>query len=179
MQDKPLRIALGPDGRKLLRLDQPTHSPAETNAPTAAASDSSGLWAMIWKKVNAKAEERRGGTRHEAVSHEIWLGWSTRSEFVSLDGLLLNISRGGALLILKERPPRDRPIWVYKKVCSVVPSVRGEVVATTPAPGGAFAVRVKFAIPCPTILCESAVCGDPSSAAPARAENRSSRNLRP
>jgi hypothetical protein len=158
MRDKPLRISLAMSERKLFRVDKPSHSLIGPDPKPVA--ENGRLWNLIWGKVNAAAQERRGGVRHPVVSHEIWAGWSTRDQFVALDGMLVNISRGGALILLQDRPPRDRPVWVYKKVMGVVWSVRGEVVGFTPAPGGAFAVRFRFATPCPTALCESAVCGD-------------------
>jgi PilZ domain len=160
MRDTPLRISLGLSGQKLFRLDKPSHALVESDPERDV--ENGRLWNLIWGKVSAAAQERRGGVRHPVVSHEIWVGWSARDQFVALDGVMVNISRGGALILLKDRPPRDRPVWVYKDVAGLVRSVRGEVVGFTPAPGGAYAVRFRFATPCPTILCESAVCGEPS-----------------
>jgi hypothetical protein len=160
MRDTPLRISIGSTGRKQVRRDMPSHPLAEQEGQTPA--ESGRLWSLIWGRIHSASQERRGGVRHPAVSHEIWVGWSTHKQFEALDGLLINISRGGALIVLKFRPPRDRPVWVYKQVRSNVWSVRGDVVGHTPAPGGAYAVRFQFATPCPTALCESAVCGNPS-----------------
>jgi hypothetical protein len=166
MRDTPLRITIGSKGRKLFRLDTPSHPLAEQDGQTEAEAETGRLWSLIWGRVHSASQERRGGVRHPAVSQEIWVGWSTRDQFEALDGLLINISRGGALIVLKSRPPKDRPVWVYKQVASSVWSVRGGVVGHTPAPGGAYAVRFQFATPCPTALCESAVCGDPSVPSP-------------
>jgi hypothetical protein len=161
MRETPLRIALGAEGRKLFRLDQPNYP--VTDADTPAAPETVSFFDLLWKKINRASHERRGGMRHAAVAHEIWVGWSTATHFVALDGLLVNISRGGARIVLGDRPPRDRPVWVYKEIRSVVSSVRGDVLGMTPAPGGAYAVRVQFTTPCPTLLCESAVCGPPTA----------------
>ena len=130
MRDTSLRISIGSKGRKLFRLDTPSHPLAEQDGQTEA--ESGRLWSLIWGKVQSASQERRGGVRHPAVSHEIWVGWSTRDQFEAIDGLLINISRGGALIVLKSRPPRDRPVWVYKQVASSVWSVRGGVVGHTP-----------------------------------------------
>ena len=177
MRETPLRISIGIRGRKLFRLDTPTHPLAEQDTPPTP--ENGRLWSLIWGRVQAVTQERRGGMRHPAVSQDIWVGWATRNQFEALDGLLINISRGGALIVLRNRPPRDRPVWVYKEIASSVWSVRGEVVGFTPAPGGAFAVRFQFATPCPTRLCESAVCGSPTVPALSPNSPRSIPEFRP
>jgi hypothetical protein len=166
MRATPLRISLGSSGQKLFRLDKPSHALVDSEPEREREAERGRLWNLLWSKIHAAAPERRGGVRHPVAAHEIWVGWSSRDQFVALDGMMINISRGGALILLKDRPPRNRPVWVYKDVAGDVRSVRGNVVGLTPAPGGAYAVRFRFATPCPTALCESAVCGEPTGVAP-------------
>jgi hypothetical protein len=177
MRDTPLRISLGSSGRKLFRLDKPSDALVESDPERAV--ENGRLWHLILRRITASAQERRGGVRHPVASREIWVGWSARDQFVALDGMMINISRGGALVLLKDRPPRDRPVWVYKDVAGVVRSVRGEVVGFTPAPGGAYAVRFRFATPCPTALCESVVCGGATIPAPTQDGARPVPEFRP
>ena len=73
------------------------------------------------------------------------------SDRVSWDDYFMNIARQVAT-----RSTCDR-----KHVGAAIACVRGEVVATTPAPFGSHAIRFRFSAPCPTSFCEAAVCEAP------------------
>lgn len=156
MRDKPLRIRLGRAGRKQIRLDRPAGQEPESEKP--ATPENGLLLSSIWKSIRAHSQERRDGPRHPAAEQEIWVGWWNGEHFGALDGRLLNISRGGALIVLGHRPPRRQSVWIYKEIDSELSCVRADVAGITPAPEASYSVRFRFASPCPTVLCESAVC---------------------
>ena len=77
------------------------------------------------------------------------------------------IAKGtGARVILARRPPRQGPVWVYKELGPTLACARAGVVGYTPAPGGAFSVRLRFETPCPAFVCQAVASGS----SPARTE---------
>ena len=147
--------------RKQVRLDKPTGPIPDAPCEPKTSVENRSLFERILKAFKADNSDRRGARRHLAVEPEVWIGWWTGDEFGTVYGRLLNLSRGGALIVLSERPPKTQPIWIYKHVGAAIACVRGEVVATTPAPFGSHAIRFRFSAPCPTSFCEAAVCEAP------------------
>lgn len=156
IRTKPLQIRLGRAGLKNLRLDRPL-DPDQPDEK-AATAQSAGLIQLILNAIRSSPADRRAGVRHPAVKHEIWVGWFSGDNFAAVKGSMRNISRGGALVVLGHRPPTRGSVWIYKEEITTLASVRAEVIASTPAPGGLFAVRFRFPSPCPTTLCESVAC---------------------
>jgi hypothetical protein len=158
LREKPLRIDLGRSWRKTVRIDRPGERTPEQASKMASAAESRRLLDLVWNAIRSDRSDRRGSFRHDAIEGEVWVGWWVRADFGAIDGRLLNISRGGALTILGHRPPKNEPVWIFKETEAALASVRAEVVGSTPAPDGAYAVRLRFLAPCPTILCEAVVC---------------------
>lgn len=148
----------GRSRRKQVRLDKPTGPILEPPPEPRISIGNRSLFERILKAFKPDDADRRGARRHVAVMPEVWIGWWAGKEFETFYGRLLNLSRGGALVVLGEWPPKNQSIWVYKHVGQAIACVRGEVVGATPAPFGSYAIRVRFAAPCPTSFCESAVC---------------------
>ena len=150
-------VRLGRDGSKWVRFDRPgAGGPAD---PEETPVNHPGLMALILKAIRAEAPERRGGIRHEAGGREIWVGWWSGDDFGAIRGLVRDIGRGGAKVVLGVRPPRKGCVWIYKDVDDTLACVRGEVAGMTPAPGARFAVRFRFVSPCPTLLLQEVICG--------------------
>ncbi len=158
MGEKPLRITLRRVGQKTMRLDRPVEPGADPDAKAKAVDKGGSLIEMILKAIRSDPTDRRRDPRHPALEQEVWVGWWTGDDYGAVSGRLLNISLGGAQIILDCRPPKKTSVWIYKDDGSTLATVRGEVVAVSPAPGGDFSVRFRFAVPCPTVFSESVVC---------------------
>ncbi len=158
MGEKPARIRLRRAGHKMLRLDRPVDPGAATDPKAEAVEGKGGLIDRILEAIRTNPADRRRDARHEGVEREVWVGWWTGDDFGAISGVLLNISRSGAQIVVGCRPPAKTSVWIYKDVAAGLASVRAEVVGQMPSPGGAYSVRFRFAAPCPTILCEAIVC---------------------
>ncbi|MFO0910345.1 MAG: hypothetical protein U0794_18705 [Isosphaeraceae bacterium] len=152
------RIHLGPVRGKHVRLDPAFHSGPETPAESPPTPESGWLFEFLRRAIQARSRDRRGALRHNVVNRDVWVGWWTRDDFGAVAGSLVNLSRGGALVTIPQRPPKRQSIWLYKEVDDALVCARGEMVDHVAAPQGAYNVRLKFAAPCPTILCEAALC---------------------
>jgi hypothetical protein len=147
-------VRLGRDGSRWVRYDRPGGA-AE---PEATPVSHPGLIALILKAIRADVSDRRGGVRHEARGREIWVGWWSGDDFGAIRGIVRDIGRGGAKIVLGVRPPCKGCVWIYKDVEDTLACVRGEVAGMTPAPGARFSVRFRFVSPCPTILLQAVIC---------------------
>jgi hypothetical protein len=150
-------------GRTLVRLDRPfepqDQEQADREGAKAAAPEGGSLLDRLRDAIFATRCDRRGLVRHAVVDHDVWLGWWAGDAFGAVLARLENLSRGGALVTLAERPPRREPVWLYKELGTTLALVRGDVVGIQPAPGGLYAVRIAFVTPCPTDLCQATICG--------------------
>ncbi len=156
--EKPLRIKLRRVGHKVLRLDSPVDPESGPDPKAAAVEKGGSLIDMILKAIRSNPADRRRDHRHPALEQEVWVGWWSGDDYEAVNGRLLNISLGGAQVVVGCRPPKKTPVWIYKDIGSSLAIVRGEVIDSAPAPGGSHAVRFRFAIPCPTVLSEAVVC---------------------
>lgn len=164
-QDPIVRIKFGRSGRKHVRLDRPLlGEPENPNAAnTDPADEGSRLFRMIWKAIRYDDSDRRRARRHAAEEPEVWLGWWAGDQFGAVSGEVVDISRGGARLIVPDKPPRKQPLWLYKEVDGALTCVRAEVLAVTPSPKGHHSVRLRFEVPCPTSICQAVVCRQPNA----------------
>ena len=149
-------VRTGRSGRKLFRCDRPVASPADL--PRKEVPESPGLVASLLQAIHADPGERRGSIRHVAALREVWVGWWTRDEYGAIKGHVQDIGRGGARVVLAVRPPRKTSVWLYKDVDGTLVSIRGEVAGSMVNSGGLYAVRFRFAAPCPTILLQAVIC---------------------
>ena len=148
MIDKPMRVTKRTVGHRTVRLDQPASSPVdELTGPEHPT------WIdRLRNAISADKKDLRSATRHRAVHREIWVAWWTNDEFGAVGGTLENISKGGAKIVLNARPPKNKPIWIYKEIDQNLTCVRAKIVGVLPAPHGSFAARFRFEVPCPAEL---------------------------
>jgi PilZ domain len=104
------------------------------------------------------ASERRGTPRHQ-VECLAWVGWKSWRRFTMNDALIVNLSRGGALIFLDEPPPRYRPVWVFLETPGQQTIVKAQVCAIQTTAQGQCSIRIVFDEPCPYAFFEAAVCG--------------------
>lgn len=157
--------------KQVLRLDQPANPGNPPDSAPKTEREQLRLLNRIVRafRANDDDDDRRASRRHVAVRPEVWVGWWSGESFGTIEGKLLNISRGGALIVLGEWPPKRAPMYLYKDVGDSIACVRGEVISVVPAPRGMYAARVRFAAPCPTPICEASVCeAKPQPAVPER-----------
>jgi len=179
-RDRAHRQTLGRFRHKTIRLDRPDGlgpAAAGSGAASPAAEASAALRSALAETARAirllltagpgTPRSRRVGRRHSAVEPTVWVGWWLGEAFTPVRGRVVNLSRGGALISLPARPPKGEPVWVYKDAPTGLASVRGELAGATPAPGGGYAVRLRFAVPCPTPLCSAVLCRTKAGAATA------------
>ena len=167
MIEQPITAAKRTLGQRTIRLDQPAGAPADE--PVSPESPS---WLeRLRLAILADRKELRSSTRHRAVHREIWVAWWTNEEFGAVNGSLENISRGGALIVMNTRPPKNQPIWIYKELQGEMTCVRAKIAGVTPAPDGSFAARFRFEAPCPEALEKSAIAGSSAARKSPRATN--------
>ena len=88
------------------------------------------------------------------------LTWTDDAVPKSRSPALLNISGGGAALIVSDPPPADEPLWLelYTIGTSIDP-VESRLVVVCIDPSGLIVARIKFIELCSRLLFESAVHG--------------------
>ena len=125
-------------------VDSASESPADTDAKSEMPSEG----------AEALLAERRRHPRSESFYpvrlHIERLG----AEAVLRHGILLNVSRGGALLSVDGYLPRDQPceVEIYGAAGRVIPHrVFSRVVETSIGPNDDFRMRVEFSQPLQTI----------------------------
>lgn len=155
--DGPVQISLGESEGKRIRLDRLSKKAKGSGVAGEITPESGGWIALLLRTIQARGENRRQDPRHEAIDREVWVGWWTGDHFGAESGRLANFSQGGARVILESCPPRKRSVWIYKQLGATLLCVRAKVVGKTPAPDGAFSVRVRFEGACPTAFSKAAL----------------------
>jgi hypothetical protein len=156
MRDDVLPLQPRPIERRRIRVDSVEPGDAGSGSATAGRS----LLGLFRLLGNRPAPERRRLPRHAVVESRVWVGWRRgEAGVLAGDALLINLSRGGALVFLDERPPRDRPVWIGLETSGQADCIEARVVAIAAARLGQCAVRLAFLEPCPYAFFEAALCG--------------------
>jgi hypothetical protein len=103
--------------------------------------------------------ERRTEARHARPECLAWVSWSGFWKFQTRDALVIDLSRGGARILLDGPPAERRPFWVFLGSSGEKVVMRAEIREVERLRNGQCAVRVMFRDPCPYSLFEAAVCG--------------------
>lgn len=149
---------------KAVRLDL---APAVDESPR---KEPAGLLELLRCWLRARPEDRRTMPRHEASGHPVWLGWWRGTEaYFSNPARLLNLSRGGALLLVKDPPPEGQTVWLCVGEPEPTECVEARVLEVRSGRRQECQLRLEFREPCPHAFFESAVC----MIAPARARRES------
>lgn len=94
--------------------------------------------------------ERRENPRYAPEETKAWIGWWHGPRFIVIGINLVNLSKGGALIYLGERPPTGQPVWICLGAPHPLEYVQCRVLDACPHPGSLdYRVRVDFHIPCP------------------------------
>jgi hypothetical protein len=140
--------------RREIRFD-----PAPSGKPSARADSS--LLGLFRMRGAPAARERRSEMRHEVVECRAWLGWRIWRGFRAPDALIINISRGGAMVFLDEPPPERRPVWIFLETPELKAIIKAKTLEVRTTNSGQCAVRLAFDTPCPYSVFDAAVCGLP------------------
>ena len=116
-----------------------------------------------WVSLDAILEhhhERRLWQRFPVRESHARLTWVENGSEKTALGELLNISGGGAAVIIDVSPRPDDPIW-FELVTDgkALDPVESRLVVSSLDPSGSRIARIKFIDPCPMMLFESAVHG--------------------
>ncbi len=143
-----------PAGRPDVRPDR-AEGVAGSGTPTKEAQ----LLGLLRARAASK-RERRWSPRFSAVEHRAWLGWwRTEGAYSIVAARLLDVSRGGARVVLAEAPPEDHPVWVCLGAPRPIDCVRGITLEVRLEREGGYGVRVRFVGSCPDVFYRAAVHG--------------------
>jgi hypothetical protein len=154
MRDGPVRYR--PSGNKMIRCDAP---PREEGAQ-AGRAERTGLLDHFRRWFTPPPPECRSAARYAARTHVVWLGWwQAEQEFFALTARLVNISRGGALVLVQQAPPENHLIWICLGTPEPDECLAAKVLAVRTTRRGECALRLAFRDPCPSHFLEAVVCG--------------------
>jgi hypothetical protein len=154
MHDSPARHRAS--GNKTIRCDP---APQEEAAHDWRA-EPTGLLKQFRKWWTPPPAECRSATRHAARTYVVWLGWwQGEQEFFALTARLANISRGGALILVRQAPPENHPLWICLGTPEPDECLAAKVLEVRRARRGECAIRLAFRDPCPSRFLEAVVCG--------------------
>ena len=140
LEARSLACSVDPSGRHLVRL-QFTH------------------WVSL-DTILEHHHERRLWQRFPVRETRAKLTWIEDGSEKTVQGELLNISGGGAAIIVDVICPADEPIWFELETDGrVLDPVESRLVVTSLDPSGFKIARIKFIDPCPMLLFELAIHG--------------------
>lgn len=118
-------------------------SPGEAAALRAEPGDILGLF-RAWDA------DRRESDRYCPAETKAWIGWWQATRFVVNHARLVNLSPGGALILLRERPPMGQPVWLCLGTPHPVDHVQARLRDAQPDPTlPVVRARLEFHLPCP------------------------------
>ncbi len=158
MQNTTMSCEPKPIEKRKFRFDKTT--PGSTG-PWVESRSLLGMF-RLWD--DHPTADRRRTPRHQVVESQVWLGWwRGESGFLATSALIINLSRGGAMIFLDEEPPKDEPVWICLGMPDPVSFVEARVVAIQLSKQGQCAVRLEFREPCPYGFFEAAISGLPTT----------------
>jgi PilZ domain len=103
----------------------------------------------------------RRETRHSAVEYRAWMGWwQNTHDFLIVAARLINISRGGAMLVLADPPPPHESVWICLGLSEPDDCARATVLdVRETGQDGEQAVRLTFQTPCSESFFRMAIDG--------------------
>lgn len=120
--------------------------------PEAALSDRAGqgdILSLFRAWDDAPRKDRRENERYTPAATQAWVGWWRGSRFLVSQADLVNLSKGGALVHLGNRPPTSQPVWICLGAPHPVDYVQCRVLDAALKPAGDYLARVEFHAPCP------------------------------
>lgn len=103
--------------------------------------------------------ERRRSPRGSPTEERLWLGWRKDGDFYVIHAELMNLSHGGALIVVDEPPPRGELVWLRLEGPTPIEDVSALVIETSRIGRGEHGVRVAFREPFPPAFYQAAMEG--------------------
>ncbi|WP_165072180.1 PilZ domain-containing protein [Paludisphaera rhizosphaerae] len=104
--------------------------------------------------------ERRLHPRLPAVDYRIWVGgWASARDFVTIAARVVNLSRGGSLILTNVPFAVGDDVWLRLGSPAYDGCVRAEVLDATPTSEGDHLVRLCFHEQCPDVFYEVVTIG--------------------
>jgi hypothetical protein len=103
--------------------------------------------------------DRRRSTRHLAREHRLWLGWRRRGDFFVIAAELVNISQGGALLLVDQPPDIRETVWLRLEGPSPIEDACALVIESARVGACEHSVRISFREPFPIAFYHAAIEG--------------------
>ena len=122
-------------------------SPPETAISRRA--EKGDILALFRAWDEAPRKDRRESTRYLPAATRAWVGWWKAARFVVSEAELLNLSKGGALVQLVNRPPTSQPLWICIGAPHPIDYVQCRVLDASLKPAGDYLARLEFRSPCP------------------------------
>ena len=108
----------------------------------------------------AATENRRSSPRFTAVQEQVWLGWWAGEEFILIEGSVVNINHGGALISINPSPMPEQPVWIRHAQSNTRENIKATVLESKWIMAKrSFAVRLAFDSACPAHFFETVVFG--------------------
>ncbi len=121
-------------------------SPPEIGA--MSRSDQGDILTLFRAWDDAPRKDRRESERYTPARTQAWVGWWKGARFLVSQAQLINLSNGGALVHMTNRPPTSQPIWICLGAPHPVDYVQCRVLDAALKPAGDFHARVEFHAPC-------------------------------
>src|SRR5947209_3716545 len=103
--------------------------------------------------------DRRRSPRVPPTEQRLWLGWRKERDFFVIRADLMNISQGGALLLVEEPPQKGQPVWLRLEGPTPIEDVSAVVIETSRIGRGEHGVRISFREPFPPEFYHAAIEG--------------------
>jgi hypothetical protein len=122
------------------------------------------LLRLFAQQAELPVVERRQSPRFPAVEQRAWLGWwATSRRFTTVAARLVDISQGGAKLVLAGPPCAVQQIvWLCLGIPGPTECVQAKLLSVTPTSRRESVIRLAFGTPCPHNLYRVAVAGLPA-----------------
>lgn len=126
-----------------IRFDSPP------DGEVTGRSDQGDILTLFRAWDDAPRKDRRESQRYTPAKSQAWIGWWKGARFLVSRAELVNLSHGGALIHMTNRPPTSQPVWICLGAPHPVDYVQCRVLDAALKPAGDFLARVEFRSPCP------------------------------
>jgi PilZ domain len=134
--------------------------PDEAEALLAEPGDILGMfraWDAARRPLAGRVAERRESDRYRPAETNVWIGWWQAGHFVVIHARLVDLSQGGAQVLVRNRPPMGQPVWLCLGAPRPIDYVQARLREALAEPGRpGVRARLEFHLPCPTAFFVSA-----------------------
>lgn len=123
----------------------PAGHTTDFEAGTTISDSTGGAVCAATERQDVRPEERRQSTRHKLRDARAILGWDEGSEHVTCEGDVLNISGGGAAVLVERAPQAGVSVRLQLRGSpAAMEPVDARTLASSVDPSGRHLVRLQF-----------------------------------